>query len=808
MHPQTQSMLKQCIQAFQDGNFDLANAMLNKVLQTDINSANTIFELGITFAKVNRFTEALTTFSSLRPYKKSDARIPYNLGLIYSLQGKHQHAIESYDAALILQPDDVETLINKGSTCNDIRNYVLALEVLENAIRINPDIPEAWSNKGIALNNLNLYQESLSAYNKAIELNPSYFEAWSNKSIVLNNLKRFSEASEACDKALSLKPDYAEAWSNKAHALHELKRYDEAIAHFDRALSLKPDYAEAWSNKGSALYGLKRFDEAIVHFDRAIILKSDILQAWSNKAHALHELKRYDEAIAHYDRALSLKPDYAEAWSNKGIVLYDIARILDAKLSFEKALELKPDFHRARWGKLFTLIPVIFLGNENLEELRRTLYLELEQLNKWFLDNTWSEAHEVIGSIQPFYLAYQDFNNKELLDRYGQLCYRLMNNWQKAKKLRHGINKGNEKIKVGVIGEQIRNHSVWNAITKGLIFNLDASKFEVHIFHLGSTIDEETHAARIKAASFTNNQTSLLEWAKVVIEKNIDVLLYPEIGMNALTTQLACLRLAPIQIASWGHPQTTGLPTIDYYLSAELFENEYSQEAYSETLVKLPSLGCNYSKLPIIAAKFDLNRLGISSDQPILICPGTPFKYDPQHDWILVEIVKRLGKCKLIFFNHENISFSEILKVRLEKVFNEANLVFNDYFLFVPWLKPEDFYGLMKRADVFLDTIGFSGFNTAMQAIECALPIVTREGRFMRGRLASGILKKIRIPELIASSDEEYIELVIQLVLDKSYRDQIAKKIIETRETLYDDIEPIHAFEKFLLSKTTHSKQL
>ena len=518
----------------------------------------------------------------------------------------------------------------------------------------------------------------------------------------------------------------------------------------------------------------------------------------------LNELKRFDEALAHYDKALSLKPDFTEAWSNKGSILYGIARPLDARICFEKALELRPNFHRAKWAKLFTSIPVACIGNENLQELRRTFSFELEKLDEWFIEKNLDEVHEIIGSVQPFYLAYQEFNNKELLDKYGQLCHRLMNDWKKNYQFRNGIEEENGKIKVGIVSEQIRNHSVWNTITKGLVFNLDHIKFEIHVFHLGNAIDEETHAAKIKATTFTNNKASLLGWTKAIIEKNIDVLLYPEIGMDSLTTQLASLRLAPIQLASWGHPQTTGLPTVDYFLSAELFEDGSSQDAYTETLIKLPNLGCTYSRLPITANRFDLEDFGIASNQPILICPGTPFKYTPQHDWILVEIAKRLGKCKLIFFNYENNHLSEILRVRLERVFNKSNLAVGDYVIFIPWLKPEDFYGLMKCADVLLDPIGFSGFNTAMQAVDCALPIVARDGQFLRSRLASGILKKIAIPELIASTDEAYVELVTRLVQDKLYRNQIANKMIEMRDILYDDIEPIDALEKFLLNKTAY----
>jgi predicted O-linked N-acetylglucosamine transferase (SPINDLY family) len=104
----------------------------------------------------------------------------------------------------------------------------------------------------------------------------------------------------------------------------------------------------------------------------------------------------------------------------------------------------------------------------------------------------------------------------------------------------------------------------------------------------------------------------------------------------------------------------------------------------------------------------------------------------------------------------------------------------------------------MRRADAFLDTIGFSGFNTAMQAVECALPIVTKEGRFMRGRLASGILRRMGVPELIAQSSEEYVALAAKAATDTQYRTSIRRRIEAQRDVLFEDEAPIRAVEDFL----------
>jgi predicted O-linked N-acetylglucosamine transferase (SPINDLY family) len=270
--------------------------------------------------------------------------------------------------------------------------------------------------------------------------------------------------------------------------------------------------------------------------------------------------------------------------------------------------------------------------------------------------------------------------------------------------------------------------------------------------------------------------------------------------MDPMTVKMASLRLAPLQVGSWGHPETTGLPTMDYYLSAELLEPDNPEEYYSERLVKLPNLGCYYKKSTAIAESIDLNGLGIAVDQPLLICPGAPFKYQPQYDDVFVNIAKQLEKCQLIFFTHQRYQLTELLKNRIASRFLEAGLNFKDYCIFIPWQPKNTFYSLMKRADAFLDTIGFSGFNTAMQAIECDLPIVTREGKFMRGRLAGGILKRIGLSELIAHDERDYVNLVIKLVRDPEYNQSIRQHIKDNCDALYEDLEPVRALEKFIES--------
>jgi predicted O-linked N-acetylglucosamine transferase (SPINDLY family) len=85
-----------------------------------------------------------------------------------------------------------------------------------------------------------------------------------------------------------------------------------------------------------------------------------------------------------------------------------------------------------------------------------------------------------------------------------------------------------------------------------------------------------------------------------------------------------------------------------------------------------------------------------------------------------------------------------------------------------------------------------------MQAVERGIPVVTREGRFMRGRLASGILKRMGLGELVAGSEKEYVELAARLIEDEAYRERMRKLVEARRPILLEDQAPIRGLEAFL----------
>jgi len=579
------------------------------------------------------------------------------------------------------------------------------------------------------------------------------------------------------------------------------ERYLEAETICRQILAADPEYIDALHLLGIIACHFGRAEKSIELISKAIQRFPANPSAHNSLGEAYRVLNRLDEAETCYRKAIALRPDFAEAYNNLGCTLKERDSLAEAEACYKKAIALRPDFAEARWELAMAQIPAICGPSDNLEIWRDKFARELAELDVWFDKKRIEHGHQCVGLRTPFHLAYQEENNRDLLKRYGMLCARLMEAWKVRNAFPVPKTIASDRVKVGVVSAHVCDHSVWNAIAKSWYSHFDRKRFELLTFYIGSKYDAETTFAKSESTYFEQGLKNLSQWVRIILAKQPDVLVYPEIGMDAMTMKLASLRLAPVQVVAWGHPETSGLPTMDYFLSAEDFEPPGGQENYSEQLVALPHLGCCYPQSSVTVVDPDFNSLKIDSDVPMLICPGTPFKYSPQHDRVLVEIARKVERCQFIFFINSNIvrDLTEKLRRRIEEVFAQSGLDFNKYCVFIPWQSRSTFYGLMKRAQVYLDTIGFSGFNTAMQAVECGLPIVTKEGRFMRGRLASGILRRMGLSELIAHPEEEYIALAIRLALDGDYRQQIRERIKEYRHTLYGDLAPIRAFEQFLL---------
>jgi predicted O-linked N-acetylglucosamine transferase (SPINDLY family) len=141
-----------------------------------------------------------------------------------------------------------------------------------------------------------------------------------------------------------------------------------------------------------------------------------------------------------------------------------------------------------------------------------------------------------------------------------------------------------------------------------------------------------------------------------------------------------------------------------------------------------------------------------------------------------------------------------VFSERLRRAFEEYGLNYQDYCIFLPIMDIKRFAGTAAIADVFLDSIGWSGGNTTLEAIAYNIPILTLPGNLMRGRHSMAMLKMMGIKETIASSKEDYVKIAVHLGQDTEYRQYISKLVAENKHKLYGDLEPVRALEDFLLT--------
>ncbi|MGZ5122177.1 MAG: tetratricopeptide repeat protein [Burkholderiales bacterium] len=674
-----------------------------------------------------------------------------------------------------------------------------AVPLFEQALSVAPRHCVALEHLGVALLLLDRYPEAEHALRRAATVPGAPASVMMRLGIALLRLERHGDAIEALTRALELSPDNVDSHLNLGQALAHSGDIAGARAHFETILQLLPGHADAMFNLGVLSLDRDELQDARLWFDRVIAESPGHSEAYVNLGIVLQRQGDLAGAVTTFQHAIALNGSLPAAHFNLGQAFNDEGRMDEAAECYRNTLSLQPEHVEARWALTVSQIPAVYENDDEPARRRAAFSQTLQELEEWFDPSRIAQGYRAVGAVQPFLLAYQEENNRDLLSRYGKLCTKLMSHWfNQTGFASPGKNAPGDGVRVGIVSQYFWKHSVWDALLKGWLQHLDRTQFSVHAFYVGTKQDDETVFAKDHVSFFRQGPLDLRGWVEVILDQHLDVIIYPEVGMDPLTAQLASLRLAPVQVAAWGHPETTGLPTIDYYLSAEGLEPPDAHENYIEQLVRLPHLGCFYESSPVQRQTPDLLSWGIEPNTPLLICPGVPFKYAPRHDRVLVDIALELGHCRFILFKHRLSNLSEKLHQRLAVAFAQKHLNLEDFVTFVPWQDTAGFQGLLERADVFLDTIGFSGFNTAMQAVECGIPIVTREGPFMRGRLAAGILKRLDLPALIAQSEDDYISIAVNLAHDATYRMHLRKHIEQTRHILFEDLAPIRAMETFL----------
>ena len=680
-----------------------------------------------------------------------------------------------------------------GAILVDQKNFDKAIINYNKSIEINPDYAEGHNNLGSALYKLGKLSESIDSYRRAIKINPNFTEAYNNLGLAFEELGKLSESIDSYRRAIKINPNFTEAYNNLGLAFEELGKLSESIDSYRRAIKINPEYAEAYNNLGVTFKMTGKLSESIDSYRRAIKINPEYAEAYNNLGNVYDIIEKVDDAILSYKKAIKIDANFAEAYSNLGNLLKEIGKVDEARNYENKLLRLKPNDIGYKINTTLSIIPIVN-SVEEINFYRNEYKKGLEVLKKY---QYLTEKPGDMIKLNFFHLGYHAKENLELMENTSDLFRQIIPNINYVSK---NINKQKKrkKIKVGFISEFLTKHTV-GKLFGGLIKNIDRTKFDVIIFHTHRTkkslIKNEIDNCSNKVINLSNK---IKEQHEQVEKENLDIIFYPEIGMSSITYFLAFARLAPVQIVSWGHPETTGINTIDYFLSSTLLEPNNLRRKYSERLICLSQFPLYYEPVQNLGPLKNRKDLKLPENVRLYGCPQSLFKLHPNFDCILAEILFKDPEGYIVLIGGEGKEkyWSEILKKRWSKSFS----ILNKKVLFTNTLSLLEFVSLCKCVNVLLDPLNFGGGNSFLEAMLVGTPSITMPGTHLKTNITAAAYKQMKIlsPPIVRSS-KEYINLAIKLAQDDKENLSLREESkTAANKYLYKNLIALKEFEQFL----------
>jgi protein O-GlcNAc transferase len=673
-------------------------------------------------------------------------------------------ALQSIGRALAQAGGEPPFLLLEGNVLHDRGELAQAEERFARVAAIRPDWAAGHAALGQVRMDLGRPLEAIDAFRAALRADPSHVRSWNNLGVALQSLERFDEAAQAFEQALKVDPAYALANLNLAR-LRNRGDSKAALRHAEAAAKADPRLAEAW------------------------LLIAEIQRRNFDAA----------KASAAIHNAIQRAPQDARGWIARAELLTDLGRVDEARQEFQAVCARFPANLRAALGASL-LLPRVYESVQHLDASRRDYADGLERLHENAGRFAFPTAQAALAESgwTNFYLAYQGCDDRALQVRFAELQRRVLQPAMpdlfapRARRAPRG------RIRVG-----FASHFFFNCVVgryfASWITHLDRDRFDTVVYYTNEWMANDTKTIAAAAGTFRHVAgRPLHSVAQQIAADDLDVLVYPEVGMYSDTQTLASLRLAPVQCAGWGHPTTTGSPEIDWFISCEGMEPAAAQGHYSEKLALLPGLGTRYA-VPQADAAGSRADFGIPEGRTAYLAPQSLFKIHPDNDDLIAEVLAGDPSGVAVMFSSSQEKLTQAFIARLAASFERRGLDVAERVRFLrPNLQHSAYLRLNQVCDVMLDSMHWSGGNTSLDAFASALPVVTLPGALMRGRQSQAMLRMMGLEELIARDRAEYVEKAVALGRDRDRRRALSQRIVAARGAIFEREEPVRAFEDFL----------
>lgn len=586
------------------------------------------------------------------------------------------------------------------------------------------------------------------------------------------------------------------------------------VAYCEEVLKTQPNNAKALLLMGRVYFAAGKHELATQHLQRAINADQSVLQPYILLAGSLASQNMVKQAMEVAHRGTQIAPQNPKShcalinlllqYRNAHLVPHYIEQILpqipeeDAELLQYYAIGLKVNERGEEADKVYadlrsrfrvpnsfqvmyeTYLPRLLLNDEAIEKKRQEFEASLDRFikEKPHIDVSMLSMHPL------FQLAYHHRDNKNLMRKYTQMlraCIPDLN--YTAPHCKKPPQADKKKIRVGFTSRYMYDHPVGRCFRNWVSYLHQHGDFKVTLFIVESSIDDSIRQLQDMGVEVVTLPKNIRAIQERITPYELDIMIFPDIGMDPTTHYIAMARLAHYQCCLLGHPDTTGIDTVDYYISSRRYEIDGAQENYTETLLLLDSLTTVFTRPQPQPNTYTRKELGLPEDRRLYACPMAIQKMHPDMDDILLGILQKDEKATLVLFaDHQLKSATACLQ---ERILTKCPA---DRVIFLSWQPMDKLWSILKTADAVLTTIYFGAGTTSQYAFAYGIPMVTMPDQYVRSRAVTAYYNTMGITDApIAHTPEEYVELAVKLANDKDYYKSLSKELLAKNSAIFEE---------------------
>lgn len=631
-----------------------------------------------------------------------------------------------------------------GSQALNDNNHVEAERCYQMALNLAAADASAYVNLGFVKLEQRQLGEARGLIQKAVELDPLNFDAW----YILAGIHELEQdrptAITLYQKVIDLKPDFKLSYHDCSRLLRLAGHNNAALDVVKAGITCSPDHADFHLEAGVLQLGLGQIDEAFASYERVMVLEPEAPEAYVNMAGALISLGAYAGAVEQSQIAIRLNPRFSLAHDNLGLALLYLDQTEEAMAAFEVALTIDADM-----TSVICNIGSVYLAQAKLDNAIKQYHrvLSLDPTHVGARSNLLFglNYHPDLGA-QEIYQAYEQFNQT--------IGVPLQASWMPHT----NATAVNRRLRVGYVSPDFRRHSVMRFLEPILTLH-DGQAFEVFAYAEVMSMDDVT--TRVKGlVSHWRSTVGMTDAAivQMIRADQIDVLidLAGHTGGNRLRV-FAC-KPAPVSVSWMGYGYTTGLPAIDYYLTDTTSAPVDSEHLFAEKPWRMSRPPYVYRPDSAMGAVGVLPALDRGY---VTFCTLTrPVRVNHRVVRVWAEILRRLPNTRLVV---DSKSYSDpVTRGGLIEQF--VSLGIEPSRLDIGYHTPP--WDLMRSVDISLDCFPHNSGTTLFESLYMGVPYITLAGRPSVGRLGATILQGVGHSEWVATSEDEYVELAVDLASD------------------------------------------